>query len=98
MTQRYRMPNRRPAEVVTFDHNRRRWTATASRFSDGRLAEIFLDLPKESPLADAARESAILASLALQHGCSVETILHALDGRDASPISAALALFAGAPS
>lgn len=85
------LPNRRAAEVVTFQHQRRQWTASAGRFSDGRLAELFLDAPKESPLADAARESAILVSLAFQHGCALETILHALDGRDVSPTGAALA-------
>jgi hypothetical protein len=66
--------------VATFTHEGRSWTATAARFPDGRLAEIFLDAPKESPLADAAREAAILASIAsiaLQHGASLETICHA---------------------
>ena len=85
------LPPRRGADVVTFEHEGRRWTATAGRFADGRLAEIFLDAPKESPLADAAREAAILASIALQHGASLDTIRHALDGRDQSPIGAALA-------
>ena len=92
---RDRLPTRRGADVVTFEHEGRRWTATAGRFDDGRIAELFLDTDKESAVADAARESAILASLALQHGCDVETIRHALDGRDVSPIGAALALFAG---
>ena len=85
------LPRRRAADVVTFEHEGRRWTATAGRFADGRLAELFLDAPKVSPLADAARESAILVSLALQHGCAVETIRHALDGRGVSPVGAALA-------
>jgi hypothetical protein len=87
---RNHLPDRRGADVITFEHEGRLWTASFGRFDDGRLAEIFLDAPKESPLADAARESAILASLALQHGCSAEIILHALDGRDAGPIGAAL--------
>lgn len=87
------LPPRRAADVVTFQHEGRRWTATAGRFADGRLAEVFLDAPKESPLADAAREAAILASIALQHGASLEAIRHALDGRSVSPIGAALALF-----
>ena len=84
------LPPRRMAEVATFDHEGRRWTATAGRFPDGSLAEIFLDCAKASPLADAARESAILVSLALQHGCRAETIRRALDGRDVSPVRAAL--------
>jgi len=94
MTPRAQLPARRAAEVATFAHEGRRWTATASRFADGRLAELFIDAPKESPLADAAREAAILASIALQHGAPLDVIRHALDGRDVSPIGAALALFA----
>lgn len=86
------LPQRRGADVVTFNHAGRKWTAAYGYFEDRRLGELFIDAPKESPIADAARESAILASLCLQHGCSVETIRHALDGRDAGPIGAALAL------
>lgn len=92
---RAQLPNRRAADKVTFTHDKRRWTATFGRFADGKLAEIFLDTEKESAVADAARESAILTSLALQHGCDIETIRHALDGRDVGPIGAALALVDG---
>ena len=94
MSARLSLPNRRRAALVTFAHGGRKWTASFGHFDDGRLAEVFLDPPKESPLADAMRETAILASLALQHGCAVETIRHALDGRAVSPIGAALALAA----
>ena len=90
---RAQLPSRRAADMVTFVHEGRRWTATAGRFPDGRLAELFLDTDKESAIADAAREAAILTSLALQHGASLDTIRHALDGRDQSPIGAALAMF-----
>jgi ribonucleoside-diphosphate reductase alpha chain len=89
---RARLPDRRDAEAIAFEHDGRRWTATFGRFPDGRLAEVFLDAPKESPLAEAARESALLASLALQHGCPLLTLRHALDGRDAGPLAAALTL------
>ena len=89
---RERLPNRRMSEVVAFVHGGRHWTATFARFTDGRLAEVFLDAPKISAIADAARESALLASLALQHGAPVDTIRHALDGRDAGPLAAALGL------
>jgi hypothetical protein len=98
---RERLPDRRNAETVAFIHNNRRWRACFSRFSDGRLGEVFLDAARESPIAEAARESALLASLALQHGCSVETLVHALDGRDIGPLAAALAAVgrsAGAPN
>jgi hypothetical protein len=65
---RHRLANRREADVFPFEHDGRKWTASFGRFDDGRLAEVFLDAAKESPLAEAARESALLASLALQHG------------------------------
>ena len=37
------LPQRRAADVMTFDHEGRRWTASAGRFADGTLAELFLD-------------------------------------------------------
>jgi crossover junction endodeoxyribonuclease RuvC len=38
--------NERSAELFTFQHENRRWTATIGRFSDGRVAEIFLNAPE----------------------------------------------------
>lgn len=93
---RVHLSKRRLADVIAFQHQGRRWTASFGCFPDGRLAEVFLDTEKESAIADAAREVAILASLALQFGCPAETIRHALDGRDAGPIGVALALVAEA--
>jgi len=90
--ERERLPNRRDAEVVAFMHGGRPWTAIFGRFPDGRLAEIFIDAPKASAIADAARESALLASLGLQYGAPIDTIRHAFDGRDAGPLAVALGL------
>jgi hypothetical protein len=44
------------------------------------LAEIFLNVPgKVGTAIDAvARDAAIVASIALQHGCGAETLRHAL--------------------
>jgi hypothetical protein len=90
---RERLPNRRPAEVFDFVHGTRQWTATVSRFGDGRPAEIFLDTARAtSAIGELAAEAAIVASLALQSGCPVETLKHALDGRDAGPLGTALRL------
>jgi len=63
-----------------------------SRFADGRLGEIFLDGPQESHVVELAQEAAIIASVALQTGCPLETLRHAFDGRDSGPLGAALAL------
>ena len=86
------LPDRRAADVVTFQHGGRTWTATFGQFPDGRVAEVFIDSGKDSPIVDLAKESAILASLALQFGAPLETLRHALAGRDEGPIAAALAL------
>jgi hypothetical protein len=92
MPERERLPNRRAVEVIDFEHAGRRWTATIGRFADGRIAEMFLDAGKESPLLDLAQESAIIASLALQTGCPLNTLRHAVSGRSAGPLGAALGL------
>ena len=95
MSERERLPNRRAAVAVEFIHNNRRWTMTTSGFADGRLGELFLDAGKVDALSEMARESAIVVSLALQCGCSIETLRHALDGRSAGPLGSALALIDG---
>ena len=78
--------------MFDFEHGGRKWTATISRFPDGRVGELFLDGGKVDALSEMARESAIVVSLALQCGCSIETLLHALSGRGEGPLAAALAL------
>ena len=92
MSERERLPDRRGAELVDFEHGGRKWTATFGRFADGRIAELFIDGSKEAPIVELAQESAIVASLALQSGCALETLRHALAGRGAGPLGAALAL------
>jgi hypothetical protein len=92
---RQRLPDRRGAELIEFEHGGRRWTATVGRFEDGRLAEVFLHAPKDSPLLALAQDAAIIASIALQHGAPASVICHALDGRDTGPLAAALALADG---
>jgi hypothetical protein len=89
---RERLPNRRRAELIDFKHSGRRWTVTIGRFANGEVAEIFLDAPKESPLVELAQDSAIVASLALQSGCALETLRHALADRHAGPLGVALDL------
>ena len=92
MTDRERLPDRRGAELVDFEHHGCKWTATFGRFADGSIAEVFLDAPKESPLVELAQDGALAASLALQSGCPLETLRHALSGREAGPLRTALAL------
>jgi hypothetical protein len=71
------------------------YICTIGRFDDGRIAEIFLSNHKSNSGADtAARDAAIVCSLALQHGADIEKIRKALcrdsHGRASGPLGAVL--------
>jgi ribonucleoside-diphosphate reductase alpha chain len=100
MTARERLPNRRLSETFAFECNGLRYLAGVSRYGDGRLAEIFISNAKAGSHSDAAaKDSAVVASLALQFGVPLEVIRHALlrdsNGRPSSPLGAALDLIVG---
>ncbi len=97
MTDRERLPNRRPSLSFTFELNGLAYTATVSRFVDGRLGEVFLASQRLATSADTnARDAAIAFSFALQHGADAEAIRRALsrDGRGqaSGPLGRALDL------
>ena len=100
MTDRKRLPNRRPSITFGFQCGPHRYTATVSYFpGTDRLAEIFLGNGRAGSDVDAAaKNSAVVASIALQHGVSVDTIRHALlrdpRGIASSPLGIALDLLA----
>src|SRR5262245_41719199 len=72
---RKRLPNRRSSGTFEFDVGSLHYACSFSRFSDGRVGELFLQNTKAGSQSDAnARESAIAASLALQFGCPLETL------------------------
>ena len=98
--ERRRLPNKRPSESFSFEVGGLRYTATFSRFSDGSLGEVFLNNHRVNSGADVnARDAAVVASIALQHGVPVETIRKALmrnaDGSASGPLAAALDLICG---
>ena len=83
MSARRRLPDRRGSLTFTFQAGALIFTATASRFHDGALGEVFLQNHKaDSAAGIMASDGAIAASLALQFGCPVETLRRALS-RDA---------------
>jgi len=91
------LPHRRANYVVEFDHEGQHYTATVGYCHSGRPAEVFFDCGKSgSDLQTAAHDLAVLTSLAFQHGCDVETVLHALtqdsDGKPAGPMGVLLTL------
>jgi hypothetical protein len=97
MTARQRLPNRRASESFTFELDGLRFTATVSRFPDGRIGELFLNNHKAGNQVDTnARDAAILLSFALQHGADAEAIRRALcrdsKGNALGPLGAALDL------
>jgi hypothetical protein len=92
---RERLENRRRCESFEFVHAELRFTLTFSRYSDGRVSEIFLSSHKPgSAIESVVRDAAILTSIALQFGAPIETIRHGLTrddaGRPATAIGAAL--------
>jgi ribonucleoside-diphosphate reductase alpha chain len=97
MTSRNRLPNRRPAETFELEIQGLRYTATVGRFSDGTIGELFLNNHRSNSAADTtARDSAIVLSIALQHGADAEAIRRALcrdgQGRASGPLGHALDL------
>jgi len=73
------LPQRRRAETFTVIHWNQFFTVTAGYFDDGTPGEVFVDALKTGGDVDAiARDAAVMISLALQHGATVEAIRHAV--------------------
>jgi hypothetical protein len=100
MTSRERLANRRPSITFSFECGPHSYTATISYFpGTDRLAEIFLGNGRAGSDVDAAaKDSAILASLCLQHSVPVETIRKAVlrdpRGVASSPLGTVLDMLA----
>jgi hypothetical protein len=96
---RKRLPNRRASESFSFELAGLRFVATVSRFDDGSIGEVFLTNHRvNSGAGIMASDQAVLASLALQFGCPIETLRRAMmrnaAGQATSPIGRALDLIA----
>jgi hypothetical protein len=97
--ERRRLPNRRACTTSDFESQGLKFTASFSRFPDGDLAEIFLSNHKSGSDADtAAKDSAVVCSIALQYGVPLDVIRRALmrdsQGRASGPLAAALDIIA----
>jgi hypothetical protein len=87
---RNRLKDRRPHWLYRFECDGQIYTGGIGRFEDGRIAEIFINGSKVGTAAETnAQDAALVASLALQHGCPIETIRHALarPGGGAGPLA-----------
>jgi len=101
MTVRRRLPNRRASETFAVECAGLNYTATISRFADGRLAEVFLTNHRAtSDAGAAASDSAVLASIALQYGVPVDVLRKALmrdsRGQPRTPLGVVLDMLATA--
>jgi hypothetical protein len=90
------LSNRRKCSTRSFDHAGMKFDVCAGLYPDGRIGEIFLSSSKPGSAIEAvARDAAIVTSLALQFGCPINVIRHALtkdhDGSPATLLGAALA-------
>jgi hypothetical protein len=99
---RERLASRRESETIGFWCAGFNYTATISRFADNSICEIFINSEKCGSDADTnARGSAMVCSIALQHGLPLDTIKHALtrDARGAAsgPLAVALDLIERVP-
>lgn len=99
MSPRERLTHRRSHETIDLEHGQFSYKAGVGRFEDGRIAEVFLTAAKSGTVIESwARDSAIIASLALQHGVRVDTLRHALSrdesGRPSTPLALLLDLLA----
>src|SRR5262245_33120461 len=96
---RERLPNRREATTLDLQVDGLKYRATIGRYSDRRLAEIFIDMSKVGSAADAAaRDCAIATSLALQWGADPEVLRRAMcrdaRGKAVGPVGTLLDLLA----
>jgi hypothetical protein len=81
MTERKALPMRRRCETFEIDFGglTKRHTVTVGYYDDDRPGEVFIDGGKSGEQVEAiARDGAVLLSMALQHGASLDTIKHAL--------------------
>jgi hypothetical protein len=96
---RDRLPNRRAHMLLNIEAGGFRFVAGVGHYDDGRLAEVFLNAEKDgTAISDAARDSAVVASLALQHGVDPDTLRRALmrnsSGTASGPLGSLLDLLA----
>ena len=75
MSGRRILPDRRPHTLVDFEHDGIGFIGAWGTFPNGNVSEIFLDCAKRGSAAEtSARDSAVLASLCLQHGLTIDAI------------------------
>lgn len=95
MTGRRRLPDRRNSQTTVYERDGHHFRLAVSSYPEGAPGEIFLNVGKTNSTLDViVSDIAILTSLALQHGCSLSILQHAVKrdskGRAASLVGEAL--------
>lgn len=73
------LPQRRRSENVSLRYWNQPFVFTVGFYDDGSVGEVFINSDKSgTDIESTVRDSAVLISLALQHGASLDTIKHAL--------------------
>lgn len=76
---RSRLPNRRAQETFDLEHDGQRYSVSLGFHDDGRPGEAFIQSHRRGTAIEAAaRDSAILISLMIQHGLPLDEIRHGL--------------------
>jgi hypothetical protein len=95
---RERLPNRRALMLLNIEAGGFRYVAGVGHYDDGRLAEILNAEKGGAAVDDAARDSAVVASIALQHGVDPDMLRRALirsgNGAASGPLGTLLDLLA----
>lgn len=95
---RQTLPNRRLHETIRFEHGGLPYVVGLGRANNrAPIAEVFINCSKVGSQAETlTRVSAVLLSLALQHGVPLEIIRHAItrdaNGKPSGPIGALIDL------
>lgn len=83
------LDDRRPNSTTMLEFGGEKYIITMGYYPDGRVGEIFIDRVKDKvasrigvTLDGVCRDSAVLMSMALQFGTSVQTIGHAVTRDD----------------
>ncbi|MBR0901216.1 hypothetical protein [Bradyrhizobium liaoningense] len=95
MSERTKLPNRRPNETLEFDRDGIHITMSVGYGPDGAVKEVFLNADRADSMLDVLMsDAAIIASIAMQYGVSLRQLAHAIKrdrfGIASSPIGAAL--------
>ena len=85
---RQRLPQRRFSQTIDIVFRNQPITMTAEFYPDGELGEVFIEVSKSgADIAHIVHDAAVVISLAIQHGVTIETLHHAVGRNGSEPSS-----------